>query len=389
MAWSPHVGAWQPGVDFPARPPVLTALQLVALGTFVAFEPARRRPGRLRLWALAIVAVAIEATALVGYLSGDPEVLQPGTRLSLPAALMFAALWGVALWQAAPRLVADHPGWFGPATRTLLRRIGPPLALLAPLIVTLQLLAERTAWMDPITTLASAAVVLAVSAVAFVVTTGRDVDSAQRERRDSEALLRGVVDALEEGLIVRDERGHLILTNPAITAVTGLDYTASPDTTQVAAASAYRRADGTRGDLPSVRAIRHGVPVLGELGTITSADGQVRWIRTNALAPRDLGDGGRQVSVTTVVDVTEEQRAARALTDAEHRFRSMFEQAPIGLASVTPDGRFEAVNAAFCELVGRSSDALLGATLREVTHPDDLDADESLLTDLVQGRIPG
>lgn len=383
----PHVGAWQPDVDFPARPPVLTAIQLVGLGVFVAFEPSRQRPGRLRLWAVATVALSIQAAALVGYFGGDPEVLQPGTRLSLPAALMFAALWAVALWQAAPRLTADLPGWFGPATRTLLRRIGLPLGLLAPLIVTLQLLAERTAWMDPTTTLAGAAVVLAVGVVAFVVTTGRALDAAQAERRRSEALLRGVVDALEEGLIVRDERGELILTNPAVSVVSGLDYAGSPDAGRVNVAVAYHHADGTPDDLPSIRATRDGVDILRELGTITDGDGRVRWLRTNALVPRSLADGDRRVSVTTVADVTEEQRATHALAEAEQRFRLMFEQAPIGLASVTPEGRFEAVNDAFCELVGRSPDELLGGTFRTITHPDDLDADDELLADLAAGRI--
>lgn len=382
------VAAWQPGVDHPARPPLLTSLQLVALGTFLALEPTRGRAGRLTLWGLATVAVAGVTVQLVGYLGGDPEVLQPGTRLSLPAAAMVAAAWTATLRLALPRLTADHPGWFGPSTRTLLRRIGPPLVLLAPLVGGLRLVAERTAWMDPTTTLATASVLLAIGAAGFVLTTGRSLDLAQAERRRGEALLRGVVESLEEGLVVRDRTGALLLSNPAMEDLTGLPYASgAPAADDVARRTVYRHPDGSPDELPSARAARDGVPILGEVGRLTRADGTTRWVRSNALGFRTLAGGAAEFSVTTITDVTEEQRTVQALADAERRFRLMFEQAPIGLASVTPDGRFEAVNDAFCELVGRRPDELLGETFQAITHPDDLDADEGLLADLAADRI--
>ena len=53
-----------------------------------------------------------------------------------------------------------------------------------------------------------------------------------------------------------------------------------------------------------------------------------------------------------------------------------FDQAAIGMAIVDFRGHFLRVNAALCELVGRSEAQLLTARWQEVTHPDDVDPGE-------------
>jgi len=52
--------------------------------------------------------------------------------------------------------------------------------------------------------------------------------------------------------------------------------------------------------------------------------------------------------------------------------RSAFDNAPTGMAVLTPEGVLTACNRALTELVGRPAAELLGHTLFEVTHPDDL-----------------
>jgi diguanylate cyclase (GGDEF)-like protein/PAS domain S-box-containing protein len=53
-------------------------------------------------------------------------------------------------------------------------------------------------------------------------------------------------------------------------------------------------------------------------------------------------------------------------------FRNAFEEAPVAIALAATDGHLLAVNRALCELVGRSPKQLLGGTLQDVTHPDDV-----------------
>ena len=60
------------------------------------------------------------------------------------------------------------------------------------------------------------------------------------------------------------------------------------------------------------------------------------------------------------------------LADPEGLFQSAFDEAPVGIAVTSLEGRFLAVNRALCELTGRTSQQLLKSTIQEITHPDDV-----------------
>ena len=57
------------------------------------------------------------------------------------------------------------------------------------------------------------------------------------------------------------------------------------------------------------------------------------------------------------------------------RFRATFEQAAIGMAHVGADGRWLEANQRMCEIVGYDPDELSSLTLRDLTHPEDLELD--------------
>ncbi len=79
--------------------------------------------------------------------------------------------------------------------------------------------------------------------------------------------------------------------------------------------------------------------------------------------------------------------ASRALRESEERFRGAFDGASIGMAIVSLDGRFLQVNPALCGIVGYRSDELLAKSFRDITHPDDLAADQELAQQLLAGEI--
>lgn len=78
------------------------------------------------------------------------------------------------------------------------------------------------------------------------------------------------------------------------------------------------------------------------------------------------------------------QDASASPDDA--RFRLAMASAGIGMAIVSLDGRFLNVNPALCSILGRSSEALLDCTVRDITHADDQARTEAWLADLLQGR---
>jgi diguanylate cyclase (GGDEF)-like protein/PAS domain S-box-containing protein len=92
--------------------------------------------------------------------------------------------------------------------------------------------------------------------------------------------------------------------------------------------------------------------------------------------------------------MNEDARAAatesyRQLLDSEARFREAFENAPIGVGLVDPVGKFLRVNQALCEMLGRSTDDLVGSGFQAFVHPDDAPITGASLAELGGVEGPG
>jgi diguanylate cyclase (GGDEF)-like protein/PAS domain S-box-containing protein len=74
-------------------------------------------------------------------------------------------------------------------------------------------------------------------------------------------------------------------------------------------------------------------------------------------------------------DLSEREQHSRALQQARRRFQQAFHSAPTGMALVRiDDGRIVDANQSLAEMLGVEIDQLVGHTLREFTHPDDVRA---------------
>lgn len=81
------------------------------------------------------------------------------------------------------------------------------------------------------------------------------------------------------------------------------------------------------------------------------------------------------------------ERSRDVVRATEAHYRSMFELASVGIARVAENGAWISVNDALCRLVGYHADELMGLTFQDITHPDDLNADLFLLSQLVDDKI--
>ncbi|MFH1772434.1 MAG: PAS domain S-box protein [Candidatus Omnitrophota bacterium] len=70
-------------------------------------------------------------------------------------------------------------------------------------------------------------------------------------------------------------------------------------------------------------------------------------------------------------EVAERSSVQRGLKDLGESFRSIFEEAPIGMAVVNLDYKIIKANKYLCEILGYTQDELTKLTLRDITHPDD------------------
>jgi PAS domain S-box-containing protein len=88
---------------------------------------------------------------------------------------------------------------------------------------------------------------------------------------------------------------------------------------------------------------------------------------------------------------SETQTAYRQARESEERFKSAFNDAPIGmvLESIEPAtaGRFLQVNNAMCELTGYSEEELVGMHFADITHSSDLEESVALEQRLMSGEL--
>jgi PAS domain-containing protein len=102
-------------------------------------------------------------------------------------------------------------------------------------------------------------------------------------------------------------------------------------------------------------------------------DGRPVWVRWIMKPWRDVhGRIGGALLFSELV--TEEVEIRHALHDSESRARATFENAAVGIAHLTPDGRFLRFNKALCRILGWPADELITKTVRDITHLADSEA---------------
>ena len=85
--------------------------------------------------------------------------------------------------------------------------------------------------------------------------------------------------------------------------------------------------------------------------------------------------------------IKEQERISKALQESEENFRNAFDYAAIGMALVSPGGRWLQVNRSLCDIVGHSEQELLATDFQSVTHPDDREAVCAQAAKLLEGHI--
>ena len=82
--------------------------------------------------------------------------------------------------------------------------------------------------------------------------------------------------------------------------------------------------------------------------------------------------------------------AEEALRASEERFKTMFVQAPFGIALIDSlAGRIYEVNPRFAEIAGRSTEEITNIDWLQITHPDDVQADLENMALMNAGKING
>ena len=135
-------------------------------------------------------------------------------------------------------------------------------------------------------------------------------------------------------------------------------------------------------------ALRTGTRQICEV-QVREETGASRWIYFESLALQD-GPGRTTHWRTALLDITARKRVEEALRRSEGRFRTMFAQAPIGIARIDSlTGQIHEVNSTYAQIVGRTTEEMRSLDWMSISHPDDVQADLDNMARLNAGEIAG
>jgi PAS domain S-box-containing protein len=179
----------------------------------------------------------------------------------------------------------------------------------------------------------------------------RDITDRKRAEaalRESEEKYRTVLQNMMEGYYEVDLAGNLTFFNDAMCTLFG--YTRAE--LQGMNNRQYTDEKNAKALYEAFNAVyRTGVPTRGFGWEVIRKNGTVRTIEASVSLRRD--DSGNAVGFKGLIrDVTEERRAAEALRRSEERFRTLFENSPVGMYRTTPDGRILEANPKIIRLLG-------------------------------------
>jgi PAS domain S-box-containing protein len=232
----------------------------------------------------------------------------------------------------------------------------------------------------------------------FIAAMGLVTDVTERKRveqdlRESEERLRRLVQNMFAGIVLHAADTSILMANDRASILLGLSQEQMMGKAAIDPAWRFVREDGSTMPLdeyPVNQVISTQMKLSGlVLGICRSAANDVVWVTIDAF-PEFEADGTLRQVVVTFIDITERKCAEDALRESEKRFRSVFSQAPMGIAIVDSlTARFSMVNPALAQMIDYRADELLGMDWVNITHPDDVQPDKDLMAEMNSGKIPG
>jgi PAS domain S-box-containing protein len=115
-------------------------------------------------------------------------------------------------------------------------------------------------------------------------------------------------------------------------------------------------------------------------------DGTIRWFLSRGSAiKRDKLLPDRLIGSNT--DITDRKAIEEALSESNQRFRSIFNQAAIGIAQVSLNGQYLQVNQKLCEILGYADGQLLGQSFLNFVYNEDVEKGKHQIKAMVTGEI--
>ncbi len=196
------------------------------------------------------------------------------------------------------------------------------------------------------------------------VTERKQVEKTLREKEEN---YRNLFENANEAILVAQD-GEVVFLNPKTVMITG--YSAEelvsrpfiefihPDDRDMVMNRQVKRLKGEK--LPPIYDFR-----------IIHKDSNVRWVELNAVV---INWKGGTATLNFLSDITERKRAQKVLQESEERFRSLYEQAPLGYQSLDAKGCLIEVNQSWLDLLGYARQEVIGRRFSDFLAPQEVKA---------------
>jgi PAS domain S-box-containing protein len=193
---------------------------------------------------------------------------------------------------------------------------------------------------------------------------------AEERLRRSEEHFRTVFDHAPIGILLLGPDTRILRANHALCALLGYE---EPALMGRRAAELLHPDDRPESERMRARVESGEVDHIAVERRALRKDGRVLWMQVRSTVHRNA-DRAVELIITQLMDVTEHRTQEQKLRESEARLRTIFEQAPIGIAVIAPPGELLQANRALATMLGRTMEDLERRTVPEIVHPDDVAA---------------
>ena len=204
---------------------------------------------------------------------------------------------------------------------------------------------------------------------------------------DSEEILRGIMDNVEDAVMTIDLSGTLLSFNPSAERMFG--YTAEEALGQPVEML-----------MPKAHQTKHGDYVrsyeqTGESQILGKGPRELEGLRKDGtrfpldLSIAEMHAGGLRRFVGTIRDISERKKAERAFRENARELDTIYHTAGVGILTSGPEGQCIRCNRKFEELLGYSEAELKTKNILQLSQPDHIEEDRRLRREVYDGRRHG
>jgi PAS domain S-box-containing protein len=182
--------------------------------------------------------------------------------------------------------------------------------------------------------------------------------------KTSEALLRNILNNMQDAYVRTGADGRFVMVNPAAVRMYGYDSVEE----MIGLPAAVLYAESANREALFEELHRAGY-VNDRVGLGRRKDGSTLWVSLSAHFYRDAA-GNVIGSEGFMRDITERKQAAEALRESEERYRTLFDRANEGICLLSANGDLVSVNESYARMHGYRVEEMLPRNLQALTAPE-------------------